>query len=113
MTLVQCQLQPYSVKLFGDRALDSAPDPRTHPLRPSYIKHYKLDNPKAAMKWWRQRKDKSLRELQIEALEWVMGREGKSPKEYSVVERRFLRRKLNKLRAGNTPLNPAGWPVSQ
>jgi hypothetical protein len=74
------------------------------PRIPRYIYHFKLDTPDGAKKWWKTHKDKTLRELQIEVLEWVIA---DLPKEKAYAEiRTKLERDLAKLRAGKEPLEP-------
>lgn len=79
------------------------------PKRPSYFEHYELDNPKSAAKWWESRQKKSLRELQIETLEWVIAEEAKRPKDYIDEEREYLSSVLKELRDRKEPLSPS-WP---
>jgi hypothetical protein len=108
------QLQPYAVSCLGDRARGKIKfDPRERPIRPNYLKHNNLWDPKAAAAWWEQRKDKSLRELQLEALQWVLAEEQKAPKQYSEEDRAYLKELISKLEAGTEPLPPASWPVAK
>ena len=94
-----CHLQPYGGIAYrrdvGFRA------------RPSYPEHYNLRSSAGAKIWWETRKDKPLRELQIEALEWVVAEEAKSPEKYPGWDRLVLQRELAKLRAGAAPLAPS------
>ena len=70
-----CHLQPYGgIAHSGDH-------PGIRP-RPSYSQHHNLRTAAGAKLWWETRKDKSLRDLQIEALEWVIAEEAKTPKTY-------------------------------
>ena len=100
-------LQPY-----GDYYALGKGDPRERPRRPSYFEHCHLSDPVAAKKWWRARKDKTLVELQIEALKWVIAEEAKRPKDYSDRERKYLARALNDMRATGRPL-AASWPFGK
>jgi hypothetical protein len=114
VTLLRRQLQPYAVSCLGDRARGKIKfDPRERPIRPNYLKHNNLWDPKAAAAWWEQRKDKSLRELQLEALQWVLAEEQKAPKQYSEEDRAYLKELISKLEAGTEPLPPASWPVAK
>ena len=100
-------LQPY-----GDYYARGKGDPRDHPRRPSYFKHYQLSNPAAAEKWWKARKNKTMVELQIEALEWVIAEEAKRPKDYSDSEREHLVRVLHDVRASGHRIE-ARWPFGK
>jgi hypothetical protein len=100
-------LQPYSSFTRGAKDKDGrAADPRTRPRRPSYFEHYKLDSAKAFQHWWKGHKDKSLREIQIEVLEWTIEREKQKPKDYSSEELRFLKAMLAKLRKSDKAMPP-------
>jgi hypothetical protein len=101
LDIVRCHVQPY-----GDRAESEQGDKLSHPARPDYFVHHHLREPKAAMAWWEARKNKSLRELQIEVLTWVFTEEplGK----YSDKETEYLQSVLTKLKAGTSALEP-GW----
>lgn len=102
--ILKSYLQPY-----GHQFTAGVSDPRFVPHRPSYFRNYDLDNPKSAAKWWESRKEKSLRELQIETLEWVIAEEAKRPKDYIDKEREYLSDVLKKLKNGKEPLPPK-WP---
>jgi hypothetical protein len=88
--ILVCHLQPYGIR-----------------GQPSYAKHYNLRTSAGAKLWWETRKDKSLRELQIETLEWVIAEEARTPLRYSDQERLYLHDLLAKLRAGSVPLAPS------
>ena len=98
-----CHLQPYGDIAFGgyDDTLAGA-----HP-RPSYSQQHNLRTAAGAKLWWETRKDKSLRELQIEALEWVVAEEAKTPAKYPGWDRKQLQIVLTKLRAAKRPLSPS------
>lgn len=85
---------------------------RGRPSEPDYLAHYKLFEPEHARKWWATHKDKSLRELQLEVLEWVLAEEIKSPEKYSAAERDRVRQRLEELRKSKTPLK-AGFPFAR
>ncbi len=86
-------------------------DSREDPARPEYAVFCKLKEPKTAASWWKTRQDKSLRELQIETLEWVISQEKKSPDEFTPSELKNLREALKTLQARNEPITPA-WLYS-
>jgi hypothetical protein len=85
---------------------------RRRPDEPDYIAHYKLFQPSQATKWWEERKNKSLRDLQIEVLEWVLAEETKSPEAFSDVQRERVEKQLTALRKSKTPMKP-GYPFSR
>ncbi|MCC7422735.1 MAG: hypothetical protein IT428_20840 [Planctomycetaceae bacterium] len=74
--------------------------------RPSYPGHIKLHDPKSAKHWWETHKGKSLRELQTEALEWIIAEETHMPEKYDDEETSSLRDLLKTLRAEDKPLDP-------
>jgi len=76
------------------------------------MKQFKLNDPPSAEKWWQERKTKTMRELQIEVLEWVIGEERRNPKKYSNEELSYLDDVLAKLRKSGEPLKPS-WPFSR
>ena len=98
-----CHLQPYD---FVSHFALSGGDSRFERKRPYYWVHYNLRTSAGAKLWWETRKDKSLRELQIETLEWVIAEEAKTPAIYSDLERAYLNDELTTLRARKTPLPP-------
>ncbi len=110
--IVRCNLQPYGCSMSFNVDDPDAPDPRTHPCRPCYMEHYRLDDPKEAKTWWEAHKDKSLRELQLEALEWVIAEEAKKPTKYPKSERAHLSGISEKLQSSKDPL-PATVPWSR
>ena len=92
--IVICHVQPYEGL-------------RHRRTRPSYSEHYKLRTSAGAKLWWEPRKDRSLRELQIETLKWIIAEEAKTPSSYSPEERVYLKDLLRKLGAAKTPLPPS------
>ena len=105
--IITSQLQPYGEdKTFGEGEQQS----RSH--RPSYFDQLKLSDPKSARFWWQMRNDKSLYELQIETLEWVIEREAKAGREYSLEERQHLNDVLKDLRDSGKALKPS-WPFGK
>jgi hypothetical protein len=80
---------------------------RRRPSEPDYIGHYKLLQPEHAKKWWEERKEKSLRELQLEVLEWVIAEETRSPDKFSDAQQDRVRKRLAELRKSKAPLKPA------
>jgi len=85
---------------------------RRRPSEPDYLTHNKLFEPQHARTWWAERKDKSLRDLQLELLEWVLAEETRSPEKYGDAERDRVRQRLEALRKSNAPLKP-GYPFAR
>jgi hypothetical protein len=85
---------------------------RSRPSEPDYLAHYKLFQAEHAKKWWAERKDKSLRELQLEVLEWVLAEETAAPEKYSDAQRERAKKRLNDLRESKSPLKP-GFPFAK
>jgi hypothetical protein len=94
-----CHLQPFGT-LVDDKDACRRP-------RPSYSEYYNLRTSAGAKLWWETRKDKALRELQIEVLEWIIAEEVKTPANYPDRERASLKDVLTKLRAAKKPLLPS------
>jgi hypothetical protein len=79
--IVYSQVQPY-----GTWAENKVGDPRSVPGRPGYS----LGEKKEALIWWEKNKSKSLKEIQLEVLDWVIAEETKKPKSYIDEERKAL-----------------------
>ncbi|MGN6546807.1 MAG: hypothetical protein ACTHK7_17255 [Aureliella sp.] len=101
--IVDLHLQPYKVYSEGQG------DRRARATRPHYATHFKLKDPAAARAWWEPRKGKTMRELQIEVLEWIVSEETKEPAKYGESERRWLAETLESLRKSDEPLQH-GYP---
>ena len=100
--LIDSQIEPYSARGGpGSRFSQRSSRP------PNYFSHFKLEDPKNAHEWWETRKDKSLKELQIEVLEWVMKEEEKLVEKYTDKDRDSMRKKLEDLRMQENPIPPA------
>lgn len=99
--IVKCQIQP-----FGPFSRSNTGSGGRGPVRPSYMKYHSLRKSADATAWWETRKSRSLRELQIEVLEWTLAEEAKTPARYSEEEREYLDGLLGKLRNGDAPLSP-------
>ena len=100
-------LQPY-----GTVYAEGEGDPRTRPRRPDYYRRHKLHEPEAARTCWEARRKNTLRELQVEVLQWVIQEEAKSPEDYSDAERRHLKNTLRKLEESRDALKPT-WPFDK
>lgn len=94
--MIDYELQPY-MSWSGDRD-----GPRRH--FPRYFYHFDLDTRDGFKKWWKTHKDKTLRELQIEVMEWVIP-QLKKEKAFDHI-RTEMESDLAKLRAGKEPVKP-------
>jgi hypothetical protein len=85
---------------------------KRRPTQPDYISHYRLMNPESAKEWWKSRKDRSLRELQIEVLEWILVEEMKLPETYSDADLNKVQQQLRELNASREP-RKLGFPFAK
>jgi hypothetical protein len=102
--IIDSQVQAYN-GMWNGTADDG--DPRERPRRPTPFQQDELEDSSKFRTWCEVRKHKTLRELQIESLEWTIAEEAKRPQSFSDVERKHLQDVLTKLRASNQPLPPA------
>jgi len=77
-------------------------DPRFSPRRPSYPGEF-FASKKAAAKWWEKHKDKTLCQIQLEALDWVIAEEAKRPRDFTDEERQELKQTRKKLVKSGKP----------
>jgi len=70
-----------------------------------------LNSQKAARKWWEENKDKTLAQMQLEVLDWVIAEEAKRPGDFTDAERRELQDLRKKLEKGGKSLPPGGIPA--
>jgi hypothetical protein len=77
---------------------------------PSYTGRF-LASQKAARRWWEEHKDKSLYQMQLEVLDWVIAEEAKQTDNYTDAERRELQTLRKKLVKGGKPLPPGYLPA--
>lgn len=96
------QLQPYSI---WPRSED---DPRGKPKRPGYASKF-LVSQQEARAWWEKNKQKTLFEMQLEVLDWVIAEEAKRPGDYSDVERQFVRDIRAELLKRREPMQPGNY----
>ncbi len=101
--LIRCFLEPYGN--FGSE--------RDLALRPSYFLHCKLFEPKAAAEWWRTHKDKSLHDLQLESVQWVITEEVKTPGRFRIEDGQLLQSELAELQSSSAPLRSAEFPIAK
>jgi hypothetical protein len=105
--IIDRQLQPcgYFTRGAKDKT-GREEDPRTHSRRPSYFEHFELDKSRTFESWWNVHKNKSMRDIQIEVLEWIVTREKRKPKDYSENEIACLKTMLAKLRKSDQAFPP-------
>jgi hypothetical protein len=103
---VDAHLQPYGPHTEGEG------DPRERAYRPDYMRQQKLTTPKVFQAWWNSHKDKTMRDVQIEVLEWTIAEEERRPSDFSVEERNHLRGLLIELRRSDKSLPPR-WPFAK
>jgi hypothetical protein len=84
-TIIFDQLQPYGYWQLG------VGDPRGQRMRPSYPDTF-FDSAEDAKAWWEKHKDKSLLEMQVMVVEWIIAQEAESPAEFTDSERKFLKK---------------------
>ena len=82
--IVYDQIQPYGIWPKTDD------DPRGKPKRPSYPSAF-LADAKQAAKWLEDNKDKSLYEIQLLVVDWVIEQESKNPKDFTIQEQRAMK----------------------
>lgn len=78
------QIQPYGIWPRSDD------DPRGKPKRPAYPSVF-LSDAKEAKKWIEEHKGKSLYEIQLMVVNWVIERESENPRDFSDDERKFMK----------------------
>jgi hypothetical protein len=100
---IDLQLQPYKTYSRGEG------DPRNRPRRPSYLSKQDLRDPAKAQKWIDSLKNKTLLQLQIEVLEWVIEEESKDRTKYHALEHDWLHETLETLKKAKEPI-PSGVP---
>ncbi len=104
--IVFVQLQPFGFWQSG------GDDPRGKPHRPSYPEHF-LESQKAAKAWWEKNKGKTLYQMQLEALDWVIAEEAKRPGDFSAKEQEGLQKIRKDLVKSGKPLPPGGYYAVQ
>jgi hypothetical protein len=96
------QIQPYSYWQAGDD------DPRGRPRRPSYPAFF-LGSQAAARQWCGKNQNRTLHEIQLEALEWVIAEEGKHPRDFTDKERQTLQKIHGNLIRDQRPIPPGNY----
>jgi hypothetical protein len=97
------QLQPYGYWPEGGYNPDRRP-PAYRPLYPSTF----LGSKESAKRWWENNKRKTLAQMQLEALDWVIAEEAKRPGKFKDEERKHLQQLRQKLVQGDKPLSVQG-----
>jgi hypothetical protein len=101
-TILFGQLQPYGFWPAADG------DPRGKPHRPDYPVHF-LNSQEAAKAWWEKNKEKTLYQIQLEALDWVIAEETKRPGDFTDKEKQSLQKLRKRLVEGGKPLPPGHY----
>jgi hypothetical protein len=100
-TIIYDQLQPYGYWQATGR------DPRTKAVRPRYPEMV-LSSQAAAQRWWNKHKDKTLQQMQLEVLDWIIAEEAKNQRKYSN-DKDHLQQVRNTLATGEKPLPPGNY----
>jgi hypothetical protein len=106
--VLTCHLQPYDSRIF---AADTGGEPSIR-YRPTYSAAF-TGSSKAAKQWWEASKEKSLHDLQLEAVEWVVAEQAKDPEKYSNKDRKYMDGVRRKLLATDKPLKPSSPPIAK
>lgn len=105
-TIILDQLQPYGYwQDVGD-------DPRGKPHRPSYPGQF-LNSQEAAKAWWEKHKEKTLYQMQLEALDWIIAEEAKRPRDFTDNEKQALQKIRKKLVESGKPLPPGNYYANE
>lgn len=100
------RLQPYSYWQAGGG------DPRERARRPSYPGHF-IGSQGAAKAWWGKNKERSLHQMQLEALNWIIAEEAKHPGDFIDKEKQCLQKLRKELVEGSEPLPPGNYNASE
>jgi hypothetical protein len=100
-------LQPY-----GGVGYDPKRQGPPAPARPDYFRHFELRYAQEFRDWFAARRAKSLRELQLEVLEWTVAEEARNPSGYTEQERKYLSDLLAKMKENGRTLKP-GYPFQR
>ncbi len=85
---------------------------RGKPPLPSYPHHF-LESREAAKAWWEKNKHKTLYQMQLEALDWVIAEEAKRPGDFTAKEKEVLQKIRKDLVKSGKPLPPGDDGVEQ
>lgn len=102
--IVVSQLQP-----FGPFTVESKYQGKRE-WRPWYPEAFLADGKAAA--WWEKNKHKSLYQVQLEVVEWVILEESKQPTKYSEQEKKHLQEIRKELVEGGQPLKSGRIPLA-
>ena len=102
--IIRKHIEPLGPFTEGKEGNDD-PDPRFRPPRPFYFDKF-LQAKVAARAWWKTHSDKSLREMQIEAIEWTIAEEKKRNEPKDAADLEYLPKVLKKLKKSDKPLPP-------
>ena len=100
--IVYDQIQPYGIWPRTDD------DPRGKPKRPCYPSVF-LAEAKGAEKWFEEHKSKSLYEIQLKVVDWVVDRESENPKDFTDDEREYMKELRKKLLEVKKPMTRGNY----
>ncbi len=96
------QIQPYGIWPETDD------DPRGKPKRPSYPSVF-LADAKQATKWLEQNRNKSLYEIQLLVVDWVIDQEKRNPKDFAIKELEAMKKVRAMLLKSRTPITRGNY----
>jgi hypothetical protein len=102
--IIYDQLQPYGIYPNG---FDPERNRARQPRRPGYPTTF-LGSQKAAREWWKKNKRKTLYQMQLQALDWVIAEEAKRRRDFTDKERKELQQLRKRLVKGGKPLPVKG-----
>jgi len=100
--IVYDQIQPYGIWPRTDG------DPRGKPKRPSYPDAF-LNDEKHASQWLEEHQRKSLFEIQLMVVEWVIDQESKKPEAFNDKERMYMQDIREKLLESKMPMTRGNY----
>ncbi|MFM8289334.1 MAG: hypothetical protein ACKOGA_21795, partial [Planctomycetaceae bacterium] len=83
-------------------------DPRNRPTRPDYPRQFLTDQDTASQ-WLEEHKHKSLFEIQLMVIDWIIEQESASPNDFTDRERKHMQVMRDKLVKSNKPLAPGNY----
>jgi hypothetical protein len=102
--IISVQLQPYGIYPAG---FDPDRNRARQPRRPGYPNKF-IGSQKSARQWWGKNKHKTLYQMQLDVLDWVIAEEAKRPRDFKDAERKKVQELRKKLVEGRKPLPVRG-----
>ena len=94
------QIQPYGYWTLGEA--EAFDDPRNRRLRPDYPKEFLADQETAA-EWLEEHKNKSLVEIQLMVINWIIEQESASPNDFTDRKRECMQKIRDELVKSQKP----------